>query len=261
MPLSNKTIIDVENLSYKIKSKTLLDSVSLKINAGERIALIGANGAGKTSLARCLLGLLGDEKANIKIHGKPLNKYSRAELAKLISYVPQQLPDTIIFSVKEFIMMSRYTYELGTACSDPDGEKVALEVMERLNIQHLRNQSVSTLSGGERQKVSIAAALIQQTSIIILDEPSAHLDPKQTDDIYKTLKNICPTITLIIITHDMNWAATQFDRSLGMLDGKLIINVSAEKLLTTENMQLLFGTSWRTHSHPDTGKTIILPSS
>lgn len=260
MGKNNPAIIEAINLSYQIKSLTLLDSVSLQIPAGERIAIVGANGAGKTTLIRCLLGLLTTESGQLKLKGSDLTSYSRIDIAKLISYVPQQLPENIHFTVTEFITMSRYAYHIGHRPTASSEDEIALEIINELNISHLKDKPVSSLSGGEKQKVNIAAALTKQTPIIVLDEPSSHLDPKQRDFIQKLIHQMSRETTIITITHDLNWATMCFDRILGMLDSKLVIDTPAAEFTTSENLQIIFGTSWEIYPHPETGRPMILPT-
>lgn len=263
MDKNKSSTISVENLSYRAKGKLLLRDISLSIPAGERVAIVGANGAGKTTLIRSLLGLIPTEKSSIKLSGEAISSYSRSDIAKLISYVPQQLPENIPFSVIEFIMMSRYARNVGqltTSSNDPQGESIAMGIIQSLNIEHLTHQAIATLSGGEKQKVNIAAALTQQAPIIILDEPTAHLDPKQRESIQQLLHNLSRETTLITVTHDLNWASLHFDRILGMLKGAIAIDTTSAAFTTAENLQRVFDTTWQIEPHPETGKPMVLPS-
>ena len=252
MEKTNRHIIEVKNLSYHMKQQALLTEVSLSVHEGESIAIVGANGAGKTTLIKCLLGLLASENGSIALQGKGLSNYTRAEIAQQLSYVPQQLPENIVFTVTEFIMMSRYTY-----AAQPS-KNIALEIIDQLGIRHLAHQPVSTLSGGERQKVNLAAALAQETPIIVLDEPTSQLDPKQRDTIQRLLTEISQTKTTLAITHDLNWAAHHYDRLIGMKDGKIVTDTSAADFLITENLQSIFDTQLEILPHPHTGKPMVL---
>ncbi|MEJ6572888.1 MAG: ABC transporter ATP-binding protein [Akkermansiaceae bacterium] len=256
--------IHVQNLSFRIGKRLLLDDVSLHADTGERIAIVGPNGAGKTTLLRCLLGFIYGESGVIKLNENPLTQLSRQEIARMIGYVPQQLDHDIPFTVLEFIMMSRYAHAQsgGLIPKDPDGDQIARQATERTGIQHLENQSMSTLSGGERQKVNIAAALAQQTPILVLDEPSSHLDPKQRESIQQLLGEIGrkSKTTILAVTHDLNWAAMDFDRIIGMSDGRVIADAPPVEFMTSEILHQIFNAHWTVQPHPESGLPMILPT-
>lgn len=257
-------IIKASDLNLRIGSTQLLDAASLAISAGERLAIVGPNGAGKTTLIRCLLGLTQPDSGHIEINGRPLSKLSHTELARQISYVPQQLAERISFTAMEFISMSRYAYVAGGGFkqTDEEGLEATEQAIELTGVGHLRHQALSTMSGGERQKVSIAAALAQQTPTLILDEPSAHLDPKQRDIIHDLLAKITreQNISLIVITHDLNWASAEFDRIIGMKAGQTMVDTQADAFMQKQTLMDIFDADWLLHPHPESGRPMVLPS-
>lgn len=260
-----KHIIQALGLTLRIGSTQLLDDASLAISTGERLAIVGPNGAGKTTLIRCLLGLTQPNSGSIKVNGCLLSQTSRAELARQIAYVPQQLAERISFTAIEFINMSRYAQGSGAGIHqlDEHGAQAIENAIERTGISHLKHQSLSTMSGGERQRVNIAAALAQQTPILILDEPTAHLDPKQRELIHELLTNITQDkeITLMVITHDLNWASANFDRIIGMKDGQIMIDAQPNAFMQKEVLMQIFETELLLHPHPETGRPMVLPNS
>jgi ABC-type cobalamin/Fe3+-siderophores transport system ATPase subunit len=261
-------IIQASDLNLRIGSTQLLDDASLAISTGERLAIVGPNGAGKTTLIRCLLGLTQPDSGSIKINGRPLAELSHTELARQVSYVPQQLAERISFTAMEFISMSRYAYGggggggAGFKQADQEGMEATEQAIELTGIDHLRHQALSTMSGGERQKVSIAAALAQQTPTLILDEPSAHLDPKQRDIIHGLLAKITreQNISLIVITHDLNWASADFDRIIGMKAGQTMVDAQADAFMQKQTLMDIFDADWLLHPHPESGRPMVLPS-
>jgi ABC-type cobalamin/Fe3+-siderophores transport system ATPase subunit len=263
-------IIQASDLNLRIGSTQLLDDASLAISTGERLAIVGPNGAGKTTLIRCLLGLTQPDSGSIKINGRPLAELSHTELARQVSYVPQQLAERISFTAMEFISMSRYAYgggggrgaRAGFKQADEEGVEATEQAIELTGIGHLRHQALSTMSGGERQKVSIAAALAQQTPTLILDEPSAHLDPKQRDIIHSLLAKITreQNISLIVITHDLNWASADFDRIIGMKAGQTMVDAQADAFMQKQTLMDIFDADWLLHPHPESGRPMVLPS-
>ena len=263
-------IIQASDLNLRIGSTQLLDDASLAISTGERVAIVGPNGAGKTTLIRCLLGLTQPDSGHIEINGRPLAELSHTELARQVSYVPQQLAERISFTAMEFISMSRYAYgggggrgaRAGFKQADEEGIEATEQAIELTGIGHLRHQALSTMSGGERQKVSIAAALAQQTPTLILDEPSAHLDPKQRDIIHSLLAKITreQNISLIVITHDLNWASADFDRIIGMKAGQTMVDAQADAFMQKQTLMDIFDADWLLHPHPESGRPMVLPS-
>ena len=263
-------IIQASDLNLRIGSTQLLDDASLAISTGERVAIVGPNGAGKTTLIRCLLGLTQPDSGRIEINSRALAELSHTELARQVSYVPQQLAERISFTAMEFISMSRYAYgggggrgaRAGFKQADEEGMEATEQAIELTGISHLRHQALSTMSGGERQKVSIAAALAQQTPTLILDEPSAHLDPKQRDIIHSLLAKITreQNISLIVITHDLNWASADFDRIIGMKAGQTMVDAQADAFMKKQTLMDIFDADWLLHPHPESGRPMVLPS-
>ena len=263
-------IIQASDLNLRIGSTQLLDDASLAISTGERVAIVGPNGAGKTTLIRCLLGLTQPDSGRIEINSRALAELSHTELARQVSYVPQQLAERISFTAMEFISMSRYAYgggggrgaRAGFKQADEEGMEATEQAIELTGIGHLRHQALSTMSGGERQKVSIAAALAQQTPTLILDEPSAHLDPKQRDIIHGLLAKITreQNISLIVITHDLNWASADFDRIIGMKAGQTMVDAQADAFMKKQTLMDIFDADWLLHPHPESGRPMVLPS-
>jgi len=256
-------IIHASALKLKIDGSQILRGATLSVDMGERLAIVGANGAGKTTLIRCLLDLTAPDSGSIELNGHPLSQTSRTELAQQIAYVPQQLPERVSFTASEFINMSRYSHSYGTGMNQLDhhGAEALEKAIEQTGISHLRHQSLSTMSGGERQRVNIAAALAQQTPILILDEPTAHLDPKQRELIHKLLSSITENrdITMMVVTHDLNWASSDFDRIIGMRDGQIEIDAQANAFMQKEVLMKVFDTELCLYPHPDSGRAMVLP--
>ena len=255
--------IRVSALSFSVGGQKLLDDIHFQIDLGERIAIIGANGAGKTTLLRCLLGLLKPDSGEVSIHGDNIIHLTRSQIARNISYVPQMLNAEIPFTVQDFILMSRYAHTSLNGSlipKDKEGIDIAQAMMKQAGIEHLAQRNLSTLSGGERQKASIAAALTQQSPILLLDEPAAHLDPKQQDSIRHLLDQVSQSEnrTIITVTHDLNWAAADFDRILSMKKGHLIHDSKPTELITSENLAEIFDAHWEVHPHPQTGNPMVI---
>jgi ABC-type cobalamin/Fe3+-siderophores transport system ATPase subunit len=254
--------IEIKDLSLSIGKSKLLDGVSLHVDAGSLVALVGANGAGKTTLLKCLLGLMKPDAGAIEVNGKHTKQYTRPELARQLAYVPQLLEASVPFTVLDFVMMGRYAHESGFAFGDEEGVVVAKNALERINMSHFSGRSLQTLSGGERQKVCIAAALAQQSPILLLDEPSAHLDPRQREEVHEILSDIAKMdqLSILTVTHDLNWAAMDFDVIFGLKQGRVVVEGSSSEVMTQENLHSIFGVNFTLMSHPETGNPVVIPS-
>ena len=197
-------MISVEKVSCAYKEKSILENISLQIE--NHVSILGENGAGKSTFAK-LLCRLQAYKGEIHIDGKNLEQFSLRDLAKTIAYVPAKLEiyDTTI-SVEEFVLLGRFAYkERFFAYSQEDRKKVQ-EGLALLHLEHLSGVSMGTLSSGQTQLVLIAQALAQESKIIIFDEPTANLDPKNSKIIGMYMKQLQEKHQIIVITHDLHLA-------------------------------------------------------
>jgi ABC-type cobalamin/Fe3+-siderophores transport system ATPase subunit len=262
MSTSSNMAIEIEDLTVKIKTQALLQSLSLRIPKGQHLAIVGPNGAGKTTLLRSLMGLLAFHTGTIRINGIPLPQLSRRDIAHQIAFVPQELPSDIPFSVTEFIQMSRYAHQSGFTNQGAEDREVIQNILARTGLQAFADRPLQTLSGGERQKASIAAALAQQCPILILDEPCTHLDPKQQASVQALLAEINSEeqLTILTVTHDLNWAALNVDRILGLSAGELLIDAPPREFMQADSLRKLYQTTFSTLPHPESGIPLILPT-
>ena len=252
--------IQIENLVLALNGTPILCDISFSVEKGEYVSIIGPNGAGKTSLLRCLLGMY-PHSGTARIDGKESTAYESRELAKMISYVPQTHDIEFPLTVYDFVMMGRYPYLKplsGESREDIEAVEQALEVTET---GAFRKRTLRTLSGGERQKVYIAAALAQETPIILLDEPGTFLDYRHQTDVMKLLKRInieCNT-TILAVNHDLNSAAHWSDRLIGLKDGQVFCSGTPNEILQPEQLASLFDTPFLRKETlvPDTGKIYL----
>lgn len=256
-----RDIIEIESFSFSIRQKTILDDLSLAIREGEYVSIVGPNGAGKTTLIKCLNRIFKNGKGQIKIAGKDLTKYCQKDLAKMTSYVPQANGHHFSFTVREFVLMGRYPY-ISPFSSVSEKDEAAVE--KALGITGTRpwaDRLITTLSGGERQKVLIAAALAQEARILLLDEPITFLDPGYQDDIYAILKrvNLDQGVTIVSATHDINSAVLHSQKIVALKQGSLFFNGLPEDIMNSEMLFKLYGKHFSFVAHPETGIPIILP--
>jgi iron complex transport system ATP-binding protein len=245
-------LFSVKNLSLVRNHKTLLDDVSFDIKNGDYLAVIGPNGAGKSTLLRCLDNIQADWTGSILFDGKSLQSYSASALAKRVAVVQQAVAIEFSFTVRQFIEMARYPHLHTLSPLSQEDKDIAEEAMRAMDVAHLAARSIGTLSGGERQKVHIAAALAQQTDILLLDEPTAYLDYKYQSEIGRLLRSLNRNDgkTIIEVTHDVNRAVTDATQVIALSSGKIIFNGNPEALIQPDTLRTIYGIGFHFTNHP-----------
>lgn len=218
------TTITVDSLSYNYeKSALVLSGVSFSINMGERWAIIGKNGCGKSTLLKCIGGLLPATKGEVLVNDKPVASYRPLELAKLIAYVPQAIGRAQPpYSVVDFVMLGRFPYQGFFALPAAHDRKIVGEALQLTDTDSLSERSMNTLSGGELQRVFLAAAVAQRSSILLLDEPMSFLDPLHQSMVQRSLDRIHDeyNTTIITVTHDVNLALRRYSHCCALVKGE-----------------------------------------
>ncbi|MGZ8477590.1 MAG: ABC transporter ATP-binding protein [Candidatus Binatia bacterium] len=252
--MTSTSALEVRNISFGYNGGLLLNNLSFVIAAGELIALIGPNGSGKTTLLKILLGLLAPNSGTVTLHGQALSTYQPKARAKTIAYVSQQPALSFPLTARELVSLGRYPH--GARGKESVADKLAVaNALERTAATELCDRQFNTLSGGEKQKVLIARALAQSARVLILDEPTLHLDLKFQLQILSALKRLCvdERITVITVLHDVNLASLFADQALLLSGGALrgfgpvteVINEASIKALLDVDMTAIAGTDSR----------------
>ncbi|MDF7823758.1 ABC transporter ATP-binding protein [Pontiellaceae bacterium B12227] len=248
----NKAIIQIKDLTISFSGNEILKGVSLDIGEGEYVSIIGPNGAGKTTLIKCIAGIYSDWKGAIQIDDQPYAKLTSRDLARLQSYVPQAEGRTNPLTVEEFVATGRYPH-LSAFTSMKQADYQAVDhALELAGLTDLRKRKIATLSGGERQMAFIAAALAQETKILLLDEPSTFLDYRHQANVAGLLKSACREngITVIAVHHDINTASECSDRIHAIKEGRLAFSGTAEETLNPELLKTIYETDFTTTPSP-----------
>ena len=236
-----KNCIEVNNLSFKYNRHMILDNISFSVRNGEYLGMIGPNGGGKTTLVKILLGLLDPFKGQVKIFGHDV-KLSKDR--HLIGYVPQKISETIYFpaTVEEVVRTGR-TARIGSLKKFSQKDKTAVaKAMEAADISKYKNELISHLSGGEKQRVFIARALAGEPKILILDEPVAGVDAPSQEKFYQFLNELRKELELaiIFISHDLNFITRQVESVL-CLNRTLICNCPPKEFIKEGYLDELYG--------------------
>ena len=238
----NDIILEVNNVSYSVREKNIIEDISFTLEKGGFYSVIGTNGSGKTTLLRCIANSSQPTKVSVKVNNKLINKYTPKLLAHKISVVSQHSEFLFDFSSFQVVMMGRMAYQKLLQTDSEQDMTIVEQCMKKTNTWHLKDRSVKQLSGGELQRVMIARALAQQTPIILLDEPVSSLDIHHQFEIMELLTKINKenNTTIFIILHDLTLALKYSDQILALKDGRLIYFGKTKEILTQENIQELF---------------------
>ena len=218
-------MIKVNGLTCGYDGKDILTNISFNLNLGENLCILGANGCGKTTLVKAICGLI-PYKGNIEVFGKEVSRYKTRELGKKVAVLSQKATVYFSFSVFETVMLGRYVRlpkNIFTAV-DKSHEEFVMHCLETVGIADLKNRTIDTLSGGQMQKVLLARALAQEPDVILLDEPSNHLDIKSQREIFEFLRQWSSDKkhSYIGVLHDLALAYNNFKKGLMLKNGSIV---------------------------------------
>ena len=255
-------MLEVKNLSFSYGGRCILDNISLRAEKGQFVSVLGSNGVGKSTLFKCILGVLRDYSGTVTVDGRDTHTMSVRELAQRIAYIPQMSASAFNYSVEDIVLMGT-TAGLHSLRSPGKEEKLrAEEAMERIGIAGLRQRCFHHLSGGERQLTVIARALAQQTDILLLDEPASALDFGNQMRILKVAKSLADEGYLVIqSTHDPERAYLFSDRMIALKGGSVFAQGIPAEVLTEENIRQLYGVDTRLTSIFDDRVRVFTPDS
>lgn len=258
----SESALDINALSYAVRGTPILRDVSARIGKGETWSIIGANGAGKSTLLKCLMRINTGWSGQVRLFDRSLGAYSQRQLAKKMAYVPQAGGDQLFpYTVREFIRMGRYAYSgpFGTA---HEGDRKAIDdAISLAGVGAFEERMLASLSGGERQKVYIAAALAQTGDMLLLDEPTAFLDYRHQTEVSTILHKINRETgtTILCVTHDVNTAILTGGQVLALQKGKVHWCGDAKELMCEKRLESIYGTPFRLLDDPETGLRLVAP--
>jgi iron complex transport system ATP-binding protein len=254
-------IISVKNLSFSYSRKKVLHNLNFDISEGDFIAILGPNGSGKSTLVNLISKVLKDYRGKIEIKGTDIKKLSSYDVAKTVAVVPQYTNPGFDFTVFEMIMMGRFPYFSRFGTKKKEDFNIVRDVMKRTETSQFAGRKYSELSGGEKQRVIIAQALAQNSPILLLDEPTSHLDINFQIEFMNLFLglNEKENRTVVGIFHDIN-LAIQNSRKIILLDEGRICNFgSTEEIINRENISRVFGSDIFIGKNPVTKKLYVSP--
>jgi len=250
-------LLIADGLSCGYGGDPVIKDVSFSVGEGELVGVVGPNGSGKTTLLRALCGLLDFDSGSVVVRGRDLANMNRRDIARHLSFVPQLMEPTPGFSVEDTVLLGRTPYIDRFAFEDDKDYKVARWAIGELKIEALADRDVSSLSGGEFQRVAIARALAQEPKILLLDEPTSHLDLRFQMRILRILKKLRESRSIIATFHDLNLASHFCRRIILLKKGGVVAEGRPEEVLTRDNIWNAYRVKMNIRKNPRNGKLRI----
>jgi iron complex transport system ATP-binding protein len=251
----------VEAVAAGYGRRDAVREVTVGVRPGEVVGVIGPNGSGKTTLVRVASRTLRPRTGTVLAAGRDLYGIPAREAARLVAVVPQELAPTFGFTVLEIVLMGRAPYMSPWGGGGPRDYQRARDAIEVAGVQHLADRPVTDLSGGEKQRTVLAQALAQDAPILLLDEPTTHLDPGHVVTILETVRRLAvgEGVAVLAVFHDLNLASSYCDRLVALSDARVVAEGPPEEVITPEFLRGIYGIEAEVHPHFATGRPVVLP--
>lgn len=253
--------VDAVSVAFPDAARPALAAVSLALRAGRFVGLLGPNGCGKTTLLRVASGLLAPRAGSVILGGRPLGSYRRDEIARRVAVVPQGAVVPEAFSGWDVVLAGRTPHLRPLRGPSPADEAIARDALAAVDAAHLAERRAGEISGGERQRLLLARAIAQQPSVLLLDEPTTHLDlPHQLAVLDLALRFARESnLAVLAVFHDLNLAAAYCDEIALMADGRIVAHGSPYEVITPAWIAAVYGVAVAVAPHPASGRPVVLP--
>lgn len=253
-------ILSAKDIQFAYGKKTILDGVNLDIGPGEVLSIVGENGAGKSTLIKCINGINKIRNGSMKINGRSWGDIPSQEISKKIGYVPQTTPTNFPATVFDVILLGRIPHIIWKI--GKKDKRIVSQTIIDLNLEHLAFRPYNQLSGGERQKVLIARALVQKPELLLLDEPTSNLDLRHQLEVLDTVKRSVKSskrMSAIIAIHDLNLASRYSDRIAFIHKGRILKVGEPEDVIDPETISEVYGIDADVSCSKDGDCMVIVP--
>lgn len=255
------TTLRILDVNFNYGAREVLKGVTLTLEEGEFVGLMGPNGSGKTTLLKVINNILKPKSGTVMINEVEVSKLNVKELAKVFGTVSQEYETSLGFTAFDVVLMGRNPHLSRLKGESRRDYEVTIRAMKLTNTLHLADRLFNELSGGEKQRIIIARALAQEPKVMLLDEPTSHLDINNQIEILELLKKLCreENILVIAVIHDFNLAAYYCDKIVLMKDGRIHSMGRPYEVLSSNNIEEVFGVKVSVSRHPITGMMFITP--
>lgn len=249
---TREIVLLLENIWFSYRTGFRIQGLDLEVGKGTLVSILGPNGCGKSTLLRLLSGLLLPEKGNISLHGQPLQSYSTRQLASVLSVIPSENHFEFPFRVREVVEMGRFPRTSRWSRLDARDREAVDRALVQTETIELAERSIAELSSGERQRVLLARALAQQPSVLLLDEPNAHLDVKHQISTFRLLRDLKREqgVTIVAVLHDLAMAAAFSDSVVVMHEGQIRVTGSPHQVIDESMIEEVYGARVRVFHNP-----------
>ena len=239
---SGDPLVEAKGLRFAYGQRAVISDLTLTVRRGEMVAIAGPNGSGKSTLLGLLSGRAASADGAVALEGRDLASYARRALARLIAVVPQEAGIAFPYTVSEMVLLGRAPHLGGLGLEGRHDLEVAERSMARTGVLDFAHRPLAELSGGERQRVIVARALAQEPTLLLLDEPTTHLDLRHTIEILELIAaiNRHDRTTVVAVLHDLTAAAMYFDRIVFLRDGRVVVEGPPAAVVTAETVRAVF---------------------
>lgn len=253
-------MISLTHITAAYRDDVVLHDLSLRIARGEMVALVGPNGAGKSSLLRVITGLL-PAQGTVQVSGTDIARLNPRARAKLLSVVPQEIARDIPYTAYDFVLLGRTASLPRFGGPSPEDTKAVQEAMDMTETWHLRQRPLPEMSGGERQRLALAMALAGRPEIILLDEPTSHLDLRHRAEMMRLLTGLNREreTTILMVVHDLTLASQFFPRLVLLSEGRKLADGSPAQVLRPELLEAAYACPVSVIPLPEVAATCVLP--
>jgi len=254
-------VLEARAVCHAVGDRRLVDGVSFTLAAGGVLGIVGPNGAGKTTLLRLCTGYLRPSAGGVYLGGERVDRMAPVRLARLLAYVPQAPRADLTFTVLDTVLLGRFAHGPAWHAREREADvQVARRALAEAGVAHLADRPFHTLSGGERQRVVLARALAQEPRVLLLDEPTANLDPRYQLSVLETVRRLADAgAAAAVALHDLTLAARYCDNLLLLAGGRVVAVGPPEEVLRPELLREVYGVRVWVERHPRLGHLVVLP--
>lgn len=252
-------MLRIEGLGKSFGKFHALEGIDLELERGKLVGLIGPNGCGKSTMMRCISRIYDPTNGTITVNGSDILKMKQSEVAKTVATVPAELGQTFGMTVMDMVVLGRYPYVDRIWWETPEDERVTREALRTFGLDEIRNRQLSLCSSGERQRALIAKAYVQEPKLMLVDEPTAHLDMKYKLQVMEYLRSMSRSdMTVLVAEHDISLMARYCDVCIIMKQGHIVTIGDPKKAITEDLIRDVYGVESRVGLDAD-GEIYVLP--